>query len=163
MPTEIESRVLKLLSAIEIKPDAAQLIESWGNEAVTVACDAAMGSFPGLRPKVRNNAAALVGRMTAPQAKETLTILIRDANPEVAIRAIRASAVKKDPSTIPSLAQLLNSSTSGAVVAAEAVKALKAIGTSEAKSILSAYDSADPVAIPHRGSKVVITAMQSNT
>ena len=58
MPTQDEIRVLNLLSAVDYAPgtDPGKLIESWGNGAVTVACEAALGTYPGLRPKVRTNA-----------------------------------------------------------------------------------------------------------
>ena len=45
MPTANEIRVLKLLSAIEIPPTAGQTIQSWGNEAVTIVCEAALGAL----------------------------------------------------------------------------------------------------------------------
>ena len=72
MPTESEVRVMDVLTSIEIPPNAAQTIVSWGNEAVTVVCEAALGTYPGFRPKVRNNAVALLGQMSHRQATETI-------------------------------------------------------------------------------------------
>ena len=71
MPTENEIRVLRLLSAIEISPNAGATIEGWGNEAVTVLCEAALGSYPGLRQKVRTNAVSVLGSMSHPNCGVT--------------------------------------------------------------------------------------------
>ena len=107
MPTEIETRVMKVLTAIEIPPDVAQKIQSWGNEAVTVVCEAALGSYPGLRMKVRTNAVALLGHMTHPQAIETIQVLVNDPNSDVSIRAMRAAGRQKNEQVIDKLGQVL--------------------------------------------------------
>lgn len=155
MPTEIEIKVMKLLTAIEIPPSAGQYIENLGNEAVTVLCETALGSYPGLRPKVRNNAVALLGYMTHPQAGETLILLVNDANSDVAIRAIRASSQLKSKDVVPALEGKLEQVTTSSLIAAEAVQALIQIGSPQAIAALNKYVSASPVSYPHRGSTMV--------
>ena len=70
-----------MLGAIEPPPDAAEQIEAMGPQAVNVACEAALGTYIELRPKVRTNAAAVVGRMNNEQARETLALLKRSTSP----------------------------------------------------------------------------------
>ena len=60
MPTDIEVRLMRLLNSIELRRGLAGEIEAMGTEAVTVVCDAALGTYVGQRPWIRNRAAALV-------------------------------------------------------------------------------------------------------
>jgi len=155
MPTENEVRVLKLLSAIEIPPTAAQTIQSWGNEAVTIVCEAALGTYPGLRPKVRTNAVSLLGWMNHQQATETVPMLLTDSNTDVAIRAMRAAGRQKNESGIDKMAQLLRTREAPPLLVAEALSALMTIGTDRAMSSVAAYRTAKPTDLPHRASRVV--------
>ncbi|MEH6435699.1 HEAT repeat domain-containing protein [Massilia sp. DD77] len=156
MPTENEVRVLKILNAIEIPPTAGQTIQTWGNEAVTVVCEAALGTYPGLRSKVRNNAVALLGWMDHPQAQETVPLLLNDTNSDVAIRAMRAAGRQKNETGIEKLAGMLEQQGTQPLLAAEAVSALLAIGTPEAAATVASYRAANPADLPHRGSRAVI-------
>lgn len=155
MPTEIEIRVMKVLDAIEIPPDAAQKIQQWGNEAVTVVCEAALGTYPGLRPKVRNNAVALLGWMDHAQAIETIPLLVNDPNSDVSLRAMRAAGRQKNEQVIEKLNQILKKSESPPLTAAEAVKALMAIDSAKARARLEEYIASSSTAYPHRGNSVV--------
>jgi HEAT repeat protein len=155
MPTDVEVRVMRMLSAIEVPTNAAQLIEALGTEAVTVACEAALGSYPGLRPKVRTNAAAVVGRMTHPQARETLELLITDENPDVAIRGLRAAGRQKDDRLVTLIGTVLRRPTTDAFTADEAVRALRKIDSPAAQQQLDEYAGASPEKIPHRGSALI--------
>ena len=155
MPTENEIRVLRLLSAIEISPNAGATIEGWGNEAVTVLCEAALGSYPGLRQKVRTNAVSVLGSMSHPQTAESLRMLVKDSSPDVAIRAMRAAGVQKNEGVIPDLKLNLNDPATQPLLAAEAVKGLVAINTTEAQEALSQYLASSASSLPHRGSEVV--------
>lgn len=155
MPTDTEIRVMKILTAIEITPAAAQKIKEWGNEAVTVVSEAALGTYPGLRLKVRTNAVALLGWIDHPQAVETIPLLVHDANPDVAIRAIRAAGRQKNENVVNKLAQILTKPESTPVLAAEAAKALLAIGSPSAQAALAVYEAASPDQYPHRGSNVI--------
>ncbi|WP_136419716.1 HEAT repeat domain-containing protein [Herbaspirillum sp. ST 5-3] len=162
MPTENEIRVLKILSAIEIPPNAGQTIQSWGNEAVTVVCEAALGTYPGLRPKVRNNAVALLGWMDHQQALETVPLLLNDANTDVSIRAMRAAGRQKNDAGVDKLGQLLRRRDAPPLLAAEAVSALLAIGSDKALASVAAYKSANPADLPHRASKVVESVLSTD-
>ena len=155
MPDETVVRVMKILSAIEIPPQAAQKIEEMGNAAVTVVCEVALGSYPGLRPKVRNNAVALLGWMTHPQALETTALLVNDANSDVAIRALRAAATQKNDDVVDKIGQMLKKPVSSPLVAADGVKALLAIDTPKSRSVFEDYEKQSPNVLPHRGSAVV--------
>jgi HEAT repeat protein len=155
MATEIEVRVMNVLRAIEIPSKAASKIQSWGNEAVTALCDAALGTYPNLRKKVRANAAALVGQMDHPQAIETLPLLITDSNPDVAIRAIRAAARRKHEPAVERLRQILTNSDASPLVAAEAVQALITIDSASARKQLEAFEAATPERNRLRGNPVV--------
>lgn len=155
MPTETEVRVMDILNSIEIPTDAAQTIGSWGNEAVTVVCEAALGTYPGFRPKVRNNAVALLGRMSHPQATETIPLLVNEPDPEVSIRAMRAAGRQRNEIVVDTLDQILKKSESSPLIAAEAVRSLTAIGSAKARAILDAYIAASPDTHPHRGSVMV--------
>lgn len=155
MPTEIEVSVMTLLSSIEIPRDAAKKIQDSGNEAVTVVCEAALGTYPGLRQKIRYNAVSLLGRMDHPQAKETIALLVNDPNPDVSIRAMRASGRQNNAQSVPKLGQILNKSESTPLVVAEAVKALLTIDSPEAVAVLQKYETASQDAYPHRKSAIV--------
>ena len=162
MPTENEVRVLKILSAIEIPSNAGQTIQSWGNEAVTVVCEAALGTYPGLRPKVRNNAVALLGWMDHPQAQETVPLLMNDSNTDVAIRAMRAAGRQKNENGVDKLAEMLDQKDTQPLLAAEAVSALLAVGSAGALATVTAYRSANPTDLPHRGSRAVISVLSES-
>jgi hypothetical protein len=160
MPTETEIRVMKLLTAIELTPASADRIVEWGNEAVTVVCEAALGVYPGLRQKVRTNAVALLGWIDHPQAVETIPLLVTDPNPDVAIRAMRAAGRRQLDSVVEQLAGVLESPEATPVLAAEAAKALHAIGTPQAEAALNDYRSKSPSVLPHRGSRVVADVLE---
>jgi HEAT repeat protein len=155
MPADIETRVMKLLSAIEVPPSAATRIASWGNDAVTVLCEAALGSIPSLTLKVRSNAAALVGVLDHPQARETLELLIADRSPAVAIRAIRAVGRSKTGHLVGRLGQLISNRTTPPLVVAEAVSALLAIDSKDARAEVEAFEATAAETNPNRASPIV--------
>jgi HEAT repeat protein len=159
MPTETERRVLQMLSAIEVSPDAPALIEAMGTDAVTVVCEAALGTYEGVRLKVRSNAAAVVGRMSHPQALETLALLVNDASPDVATRAVRAIARRGDAHLVPRIAELLTQASTADWLAAEAVRALAAFDLPAAREALASYAATPPERLHHRGSAVVEAAL----
>jgi HEAT repeat protein len=161
MPTETESRVMSVLTSIEVPSNAAQTIGSWGNDAVTVVCEAALGTYPGFRPKVRYNAVALLGQMSHPQATETIPLLINEPDPDVSIRAMRAAGRQKNERVVDALEQLLKKGESPPLLAAEAVSTLSAIRSPKAQAILDAYTAAGPDAYPHRGSAVVADVLEA--
>jgi HEAT repeat protein len=160
MPTEMEIQVLEVLNAIEIPSGAAREIESWGNEAVTVVCEAALGTYPGLRSKVRYNAVSLLGKMDHPQAREAVPLLINDPDPDVAIRAMRAAGRQNSAEGVGRLGEILRRENAPPLLAAEAVKALSAIDSSQARTALEEYTGASPNALPHRGSPAVQAVLQ---
>jgi HEAT repeat protein len=155
MATDIEVRVMGLLSAIEVPANVAEIIEGLGTEAVTVACEAALGSYPGIRMKVRTNAAAAVGRMTHPQARETLAMLVTDDNSAVAIRALRAVGRQRDDRLVATVGSVLRRATTDPLVADEAVRALQKVGSEAATRQLAEYDAAAPEQVPHRASALI--------
>jgi hypothetical protein len=155
MPTEIETRVLRMLSAIEVPPATAKVIEDMGNEAVTAACAIALGDYSGVEGRVRATAVALLGWMTHPQARETVPMLIDDSDPDIAARALRAAAHQHNDGVVPNVAAMLRREDLSPVLAAEAVDALRTIGGSAAEAALDEYQQATPEALPHRGSTVV--------
>ncbi len=157
MPTEMETRVLVTLSAVEVPPGVAEIIESWGNEAVTVTCDVALGDYPGTKRQVRGNAVALLGWMSHPQAKETIALLLTDDDPDVAARALRAAGRHADESATPIIAGMLRRADLSPLLAAEAVQSLTRIGSSEAREALEVYEATAEDELPHRGSQVVAT------
>lgn len=161
MPDETVVQVMKILSAIEIPPGAAKQIEEMGNAAVTVLCDVALGSYPGLRPKVRTNAVALLRWMSHPQALETTALLINDANPDVAIRALRAAGVQKNEDVVDKIGQILTKPASNPLLAAEAAKALLAIDSPKARTLMENYEKASPNTLPHRHSPEVENILQT--
>jgi hypothetical protein len=160
MATDVEIRVMRLLSAIEVPPDAATLIEEMGTEAVTVACEAALGSYPGLRPKVRTNAVSVIGRMTHPQARETLAMLVTDETPRVALHALRAAGRRQDDSLVGHIGTVLRRPTTDQFTANEAIRALRAIGSPAAQRELDEYAGASPEGLPHRSSALVQQALR---
>ena len=155
MSTEMETRVMQLLSAIEIPENAAEHVQSLGNEAVTVICEAALGSYPGIRPKMRANAVVLAGRMSHPQALETIALLVSDPDPGIAIRAMRAAGRKRSAGLVEKIARVLDQPMSGALLAAEALDALLQIDTPEAQLRVKAYEAASATDLPHRRSPPV--------
>jgi hypothetical protein len=157
MPTEIENSVISLLSATDYAPgaDPGKLIESWGNEAVTVACEIASGAYPGLRKKIRTNGVDALQTIDRPQARETVQLLVMDSDTDISIRALRAAAGQKNTNAVGAMAKLLQSASLPSLAAAETVAALIAIDSSEARQALQQYESADPVAFPHRGDDLV--------
>lgn len=154
MPDETVVKVMKILSAIEIPPRAAERIEEMGNDAVTVVCEVALGTYPGLRPKVRTNAVALLGWMTHPQAVETTELLVNNANPDVAIRALRSAGIQKNDGVVDKIGQMLKKPTSSPLVVAEGIKALLAIDSAKSRSVFEGYEKESPTS-SHRGSPVV--------
>lgn len=162
MPTPTEELVLRMLSAIEPPDDAARQIEELGPEAVNVACEAALGTYVGLRPKIRTNAAAIVGEMDTEQARETLGLLVTDANEDVAIRALRALGRRDDPELVARAAIVLRRPETSPMLATEAVNALAATPTREAaREALDTYRAAvgEP-ALPHRRHQLVQEALE---
>ena len=155
MATEMETRVLVALSAIEVPPSTAKVIAEWGNEAVSTACDLALGDYPGLEPRVRANAVAMLGWMDPPQARETIALLLTDSDPDIIARALRATAHQRDAGAVPAVATMLQRPDLSPVLAAEAVDALGKIGSPEAVEALKAYADADEDQLPHRRSEVV--------
>lgn len=160
MATEIETRVLAALSAVEVPPETAAVIEGWGTEAITVTCDVALGDYPGIERRVRTNAVALLGWMAHPQAHETVAMLLNDPNPNVAARALRAAGRQGDASHVAAIAGTLRRPELTAVLAAEAVDALSKIGSAEAVAALATYQQASEAQLPHRGSEVVGTYLR---
>lgn len=155
MATEIETQVLVALSAIEVPPETASVIAEWGNEAVTTACDVALGDYPGLEPRVRANAVALLGWMDPPQARETIALLLTDPDPDISARALRAVAHQRDAGAVPAVAALLERADLSPILAAEAVDALGKVGSPDAMEALKVYADAGTDELPHRGSEVV--------
>jgi hypothetical protein len=155
MPDETVVRLMKILSAIEIPPSAAQVVEEMGNDAVTVVCEVALGSYPGLRQKVRTNAVALLGWMTHQQAIETTALLVNDTNSDIAIRALRAAGQQKNGNVVDKIGQMLNKPGANPLIVAEGLKALLAIDSSKSKSVFEGYEKESPNKIPHRATPLV--------
>lgn len=163
MATEFERRVLSMLAAIEPPPDAAEQIEAMGPEAVNVACEAALGTYVGLRPKIRTNAAAIVGRMNNQQARETLALLVTDPSEDVAIRALRALGRRDEPELVQRIGMVLRRADASPILAAEAVKALAATPARGAASkLLDEYRKMTGEHAPaHRRHALVQQTLQS--
>lgn len=155
MPDETVVKVMKILSAIEIPPSDAQAIEALGNDAVTVVCEVALGSYPGLRQKVRTNAVALLGWMTHPQAIETTALLVNDANADIAIRALRAAGTQKNNNATDKIGQMINKPAASPLIVAEGLKALLAIDSPKSRSVFEGYEKQSPNTVPHRATPVV--------
>ena len=155
MPTETEINVLNLISTIEIPPDAAKAIESMGSEAVTVLSEVALGTYPVFRTKIRSNAVALLGQLKHPQSLETLSLLVKDSNPDISIRAMRAAGRRKMGLIVDYIGGLLKKTETSPILAAEAANSLIAIDSPAARTYLETYTTADPNIYPHRGSTVV--------
>ena len=155
MPTEAEIRVLELLNAIDLPDETATWLQKSGNEYVTVVCEAALGSYPGLRKKARFNAVALAGRMDHPQTRETIDMLINDPTPDVAIRAMRAIGRHRNVGAVQKLSDILNKPQSSDLIAAEALKALIAIDSPESSLAIEHYRDAQPSSASHRRASVV--------
>jgi len=141
MPRDVDVRVMNILSALEISPEAAKAIEAMGNDAVTLVCEVALRSISGLRPKVYANAVFLAGRMTHPQAVETIRLLVNDPDPDIAIRAMRAAARQKDVKVVSDLGRYLTRTGVSPLLATEAANALAAIDSAEARRYLDAYQA----------------------
>lgn len=155
MPTPNEIEVLQAISSIEVTPRAAAVIEQMGPDAVSLLCEIASGALPGLRSKVRTNAVALLGFMKHPQAKEAVRLLVSDANPNVATRAMRAAARLKLNVAVTDIVAMLNKPELSPLLAAEAVKALLAIDSAAARQQVESYRKAAVRDLPHRGSALV--------
>jgi HEAT repeat protein len=154
MPTPVETRVLRLLTAIDADPtDVARTVLELGTPAVTVLCDVALATFPGMRQKVRTNAVALLGWVEHPQANETLRLLVADPDPDVASRAMRAVGRRLD-AAVPNIATVLGREETEPRVAAEAVKALRGLESAQANGALARYVDGEG-APSHRRSTVV--------
>lgn len=146
---------MPLLDAIDIPAGTAQHIENLGNEAVTVICEAALGSYPGLRQKVRTNAVALVGQMSHPQARETLALLLGDPDVNISIRALRAAGRQRNEELVEKIARVLLQPNASGILAAEALAALLHIDSPEARLHVKAYDAASADEFSHRSSLAV--------
>jgi hypothetical protein len=155
MPDETVVKVMKILSAIEIPPSAAEVIEAMGNDAVTVVCEVALGSYPGLREKVRTNAVGLLRWMSHPQAIETTALLVNDADPDIAIRALRAAGLQKNDNVVDKIGQMLNKPAANPLIVAEGLKALLAIDSAKSKSVFESYEKETPNKVPHRATPVI--------
>lgn len=90
-----------------------------------------------------------------PQARETVQLLVKDTDADISIRALRAAASQKNANAVGAMANILKSASLPPLVAAETVAALIAIDSSEARQAMQQYESADPVAYPHRGNDLV--------
>ena len=161
MATETESRVIGMLAAIEPPPDAAEQIEAMGPEAVNVACEAALGTYVELRPKIRTNAAAIIGRMHSEQARETLALLVTDSNEDVAIRALRAVGRRDEPELVQRVGLVLRRADASPLLVAEAVNALATTPTRTAREVLEEYRRTQGEgAPPHRRHALVEQALR---
>lgn len=161
MPSADEVEVMRLLTSVDIDPVAvAARIEARGTAAVTVLCEAALGSYPGLRPKVRTNAVALLGWVTHPQAGEAVSMLVLDPSADVAIRALRGIRRQTNAAAIDNVASLLTRPDTPEVIAAEAVRALGSFEVGRATDALDTYSHANPDVLPHRGAPVVRAALE---
>ncbi|MEO6381540.1 MAG: HEAT repeat domain-containing protein [Nitrobacter sp.] len=165
MPTETENAVINLLSVTDLPPgtDPGKLIETWGNEAVTVACEIASGAMPGLRKKIRTNAVDALQTIDRPQARETVQLLIKDADTDISIRALRAAASQKNNNAVGAMTKLLQSTALPPLLAAETVDALIKIDSSDARQALQQYESADPTKFPHRDNNLVKQFLKART
>jgi hypothetical protein len=162
MPSPTEIEVMRLLSAIDARPeDVAATIMAGGSPSVTVVCEAALGSYPGIRTKIRTNAASLLGWLQHPQAAETASLLVLDDDPDVAIRALRAVRRQGNEGAIDHAVLLLQRPGTSPVVAAEVVKALSGFETNRAKTALARYRDASPADLPHRDAAVVRAALEA--
>ena len=155
MPTEAETRVLRLLAATEIPDNAGTLVEERGNADVTVLCEAALGAYAGLPFDRRLKAIYVLGQMNHVQAMESVPLLVGDPDMDVAVTAIRAAARQKNGAAGEVMGQRLANAATHPIVAAECVKALRAMNTAEAGRILERYESASPDSRSHRGSELV--------
>ncbi len=155
MPTENEVRVMQILNAIEVPDGAGEVIENWGNEAVTIVCETALGSYSGLHDKIRHNAVDLLGSLTHPQARETVLLLLSDSDPDISIRAMRAAPQQQNKAAVAQLGNVLKTRELPPLVAAEALRALVAFDSPEARSVVVAYAASNADEFPHRGSAVV--------
>jgi hypothetical protein len=155
MPTETEINVMKIISAIEIPTNAAKAIESMGTEAVTVLSEVALGTYPVFRTKIRSNAVALVGQLEHPQSIETMSLLVKDSNPDISIRAMRAAGRRKMGIVVDYIGGLLKKAETSPILAAEAANSLINIDSPAARTYLETYNTSDPNIYPHRGSTVV--------
>jgi HEAT repeat protein len=101
--------------------------------------------------------------MTHQQARETVPLLLTDANTDVSIRAMRAAGRQKNEDGIDKLSQLLKQKESPPLLAAEALGALIAIDSDKARASVAAYKSANPADVPHRASKAVESVFSAGT
>lgn len=161
MPTPIETEVMRLLTSVDVQPavSAARIMEL-GTPAVTVVCEAALGSYPGLRNKTRTNAVALLGWLAHPQAAETVALLVGDEDPDVAIRALRAAGRSGNQAAVARISALLTRPETPPVIAAEAVRSLSTVGSPNAVDAVETYRHVGENVLAHRGSTVVRTALE---
>jgi hypothetical protein len=152
MPTDTEVKIMKILNSIEIEPETvAKKIESMGNEAITVLCEAALGSYPGIRNKVRTNSVSLLGWIkNYPQVIETIKMLVADSQIGVSVRAIRSAGRQRAEQVVEDLGDILKNRRTSSIIALEAVKSLIAINSLTANQYLDEYAEADPKLYPHR-------------
>jgi hypothetical protein len=84
-----------------------------------------------------------------------MSLLVKDPNPDIAIRAIRVAGRQKNEQLGDYIGGLLKRADTPPIVAAEAMKSLIAINSSATKTYLESFNSTDPNSYPHRGSAVV--------
>ena len=159
MLSETEATVLRILTAIELRPSAARAIDKRGPEAITALCEIALGTMPGLRKKARTNAVAMLGYIDRPQARETLQLLVKDGDTGVSIRAMRAAGKVKLDEVTPELATMLTKPGTPPLVAAEAVTALAAIDSPTSRAAVETYRNVHDDRLPHRSSVTVADAL----
>lgn len=161
MPTPIETEVMRLLTSVDARPaDLAARIMELGTPAVTVVCEAALGSYPGIRNKTRTNAVALLGWLPHPQAAEAVVMLVGNEDPDVASRAMRAAGRSANEAAIERIAAVLSRPETSPILAAEGVRSLATVGTPAANAVLESYRQAGEDILQHRGAAVVRTALE---
>lgn len=152
---------MRLLTSIDAEPtDLAARVMELGTPAVTVVCEAALGSYPGIRTKVRTNAVSLLGWLTHPQAAEAVVLLIGDENPDIASRAMHAAGRSADEAALERIAAVLSRPETLPILAAEGVRGLATAGTPAALAVLESYRQAGDDVLQHRGTAVVRTALE---
>jgi hypothetical protein len=162
MASDIEARVLRLLSATDFAQDSTpgKLVESWGEEAISALCNIALGGQRAVQTKVRTNAAGLLETMTHPQAMETARMLLSDPSLDIAVRALRATASQRNPDTVRDIQRLLIRPDLHPLLVVESMKALSGIGTAAARKALKTYRSSE-VGMHHRADPVVARFIKS--
>lgn len=159
MFTESQTKVLQMLGAVELPRGSAARIEALGNDAVTLLCDAALGSFVGIAAGQRHRAAFLVGCLSHPQALETLPLLVGSDAPGVARRALRALRRRQRVDAVLQIQALLDQDGTPPTLAAEAILTLAALNAEPARAVIAGYERRAPAPGSHRGAAVVRRAL----